>query len=481
MVGKMIRTEPFSPMRFTSEGVIELRGKKIPYHTICEDNVFYDNEGKAIASIFSYSYFRSDVPNPAERPVLFGFNGGPGGSSVMVHAGFLGTKRIYYTEDVDAPPTLPPFLAGDNPDCLLDIADVVLVDPVGTGFGMLLDPAYEDPFYTSEGDAEALLLFVKQWLARYQRYHSPKYLVGESYGCTRAAIAAGIASFMGENRTWQIAFDGLILIGNTVTVGNYFNKNISVEPAVLQFPTCAAIHWYYDRPTGQTLEEFVDEARQFADTEYLVALYRGDSLTGEARERIKDKIRYYTGVSDAYLEKRGLRLEESGYRLDYAKKKGFMISRHDARVTVACVHPHTYQADVTALDDGVMAKYGPVFDGVLQGTIFPTLGIHTERTFVNSYRERWKSLDTKTFNTGEWLSGAMKRCPGMRTFFANGWYDLCTQAGIIYYTMNHAGLPKDRTFFKGYPSGHMLYIGEDNVKALTEDIRSFVLGKDPTK
>lgn len=476
----IMRTEPFQPAKFEADGEITLRGKVIPYHTVSEDNVFYNDDGKPIATIFSYSYFRTDVNDTASRPVLFCFNGGPGGSSMLVHAGFLGTKRVYYSDDLDNVTGLPPYRAGDNPNCLLDIADVVLVDPVGTGFGMLLDPAYEDQFYQADGDAEALLLFIKQWMARYDRHLSPKYLVGESYGCTRAAIAAGIANGRGEDRTYAMAFDGLVMIGNTVTVGNYFNKNIPVESSVLMLPTCAAIRWYYDRPGGQTVEEFVEEARHFADTEYLLALYQGDSLEGEAREAFVGKLSYYAGVPEKFLEEHGLRIHELTWRPEFARIHNCMVSRHDARITLENVYPQTAIGNRLHLDDGVMAKYDPIFDAVLQGVLFPTLGIKNfNRTFVNSYVEKWKSLDTKKYNTGERLCEAMRRNPGMRTFFANGWYDLCTQIGIIYYTMNHAGLPKNRTFLKGYPSGHMLYIGEDNVEALTEDIRTFVQGGNP--
>mgnify|MGYP002565224731 CR=1 FL=1 len=127
----------FKPARFTSEGTVTLCSGTIPYRTVCEDNVFYNKEGKAIASIFSYSYFRSDVKDPTDRPVLFGFNGGPGSSSMMVHVGFLGTKRMKYFADPDQPTTLPPYEAVDNIDCLLDVADIVVVDPVATGYGLL--------------------------------------------------------------------------------------------------------------------------------------------------------------------------------------------------------------------------------------------------------------------------------------------------------------------------------------------------------
>ena len=197
----------------------------VPYHTVSEDNVFYTTDGKPIASIFSYSYFRKDVEDTSTRPVIFGFNGGPGSSCMYVHAGFLGTRRLSYGEP-DRPTALGPYTVIDNPDCLLDIADIVLVDPVGTGYGVLLDDDKKDQFFGIEEDAEALLTFIELWLHRYNRWLSPKYLVGESYGCTRSAVAAGIAATSGKEKSYGVSFDGLVLIGNTVTVGKYFGENI---------------------------------------------------------------------------------------------------------------------------------------------------------------------------------------------------------------------------------------------------------------
>ena len=133
-----MKADEFKPARFEANGKITLRGKEIPYHTVSEDNVFYNKDGKPIASIFSYSYFRTDVEDTTNRPVIFGYNGGPGSSSMYVHAGFLGTRRLAYGEP-DRPSAFGPYEVIDNPDCLLDVADLVLVDPVGTGYGVVID------------------------------------------------------------------------------------------------------------------------------------------------------------------------------------------------------------------------------------------------------------------------------------------------------------------------------------------------------
>ena len=477
----LLKTDVFTPSRFTAEGEIELRGKKIPYHTVCEDNVFYDDEGKALASIFSYSYFRSDVEDKKSRPVMFCFNGGPGTSSMMVHAGFLGTKRLKYGEVDDIGLPLPPYESVDNAQCLLDIADLVIIDPVGTGFGRLLDESKRDMFYGIEQDAEAILTFIQKWLAKYNRWQSPKYMCGESYGCTRAATVAGIGSTGASDRAYSIAFDGLILIGNTVTNGTHFGAGKMVYPAVLAFPTLAATNWYHNHPSEQTVEEFVAEAKQFADTEYLLALYQGERLQGEAREKIMEKVMYYTGVSREYLIKRELVVEDVEFRGEVCRKQGKSVARLDGRITRP-LYSGMEEAKWGMRDDPSVGKYDPFFQSILLGVICPKLNIKWDRNFLssNGLYAKWDN-NIKGRTTAECVSDAMRRIPNMRVFFMNGWYDLCTETGILWYTMNHSNFPKERVYFKGYESGHMIYLDEVNVKMVNDDVRKFVKGLDPTK
>ena len=472
----------FKPSRFTSSGTVHTRKGDIPYHTVSEDNIFYNKEGKAIASVFSYSYFRSDVEDASGRPVIFGFNGGPGSSSMMVHTGFLGTKRLKYFDDPDQPSTLPPYEAVDNIDCLIDTADIVVVDPVGTGYGLLLDDEYADQFFTIDNDAEALLTFISGWLTRYDRWLSPKYLVGESYGCIRSAVAAGIATGGGSKRSYSMAFDGIVFIGNSVTTGRYFNQDIPCELTVISMPTVAAINWYHNHPSSQSLEEFVYEAREFAESDYMTALFRGNSLDPEQYRSVLDKLKYYTGMSEEYLTEHRLRWDEEGVVKEITRKKGYDVSRYDGRMTLP--HFSTQMGhNYTTVKDDPSVKYSSYFHSVFRGYVCPMLNIKLEPDFLSSagFSYDYFIRETKDRLPGEQLSSAMRRVPGMRVFFANGWYDICTQIGMVWYLANHAWLPEDRTFIKAYPSGHMLYIGEENIEELNNDIRKFLQGQDPSK
>lgn len=479
----MFRTESFKadsfePARFESKGKIILNGEEIRYHTVSEDNVFYGKDGKPVASIFTYSYFRNDI-DASERPVLFGFNGGPGSASMYVHAGFLGPRRLKYGEP-DRPSAFGPYEVIDNPDCLLDIADLVLIDPVGTGYGVLIDEEAGKDFLGIEQDAEALLALVERWARRYGRTMSPKYLVGESYGCTRAAVAAGIAATEGKDRAYGTAFDGLVLIGNTVTVGKYFAEGIPAESSVLGFPTYAGVHWFHHRPTDQTVKEFVMEAKKFADTEYVLALYKGEDLSDEEKEHIIDRVTYYTGVSREYLIRNGLKIDDNTFRSEVCMKEGRAVSRYDGRMTRPLLEPQVVEAASGVWDDATADRYDPYFYAALTGDLLPRLNVKLERNYINAtnYYKTWNKEESMG-TTAVQLRNAMTRRPGMRTFFANGWFDLCTEFGYVFHTVSHAGLPRERVFVKGYSSGHMIYIGEENVRELCLDIRGFILGKNP--
>lgn len=475
----------FVPARFESDGEIELRGQRVLYHTVCEDNVFYDKAGKPLATIFSYTYFRSDVQDTADRPVIFAFNGGPGSSSMHVHAGMFGPVRVAYAE-TERPTSLPPYEYKENPDCLLDVADLVMVDPVGTGYGMLLDEASESKFFGIEEDAEALLFFIEGWLNRYRRWTSPKYLAGESYGCTRAATALGIAATQSRDRTFGMTFNGVVMIGNTVTTGRYFGVEVPVEPAVLAFPTYAAIHWYQNHPSEETLDAFVARAKQFADTTYLEALYKGQRLRGEERDAVLRQITAFTGLSRQYLEDRALRIDDESFRREVIRDKGAVVSRYDGRMTRPRYQPEVDEPAFGQWDDASTDRYNSCFYGVLTGVIFPRLNIRLDRAYVPSlcmydpFQKKFKwNREAPMGTTAQQLRNALVHTHGLRAFFANGYYDTATHIGIIYYMLDHAGLPLERVCMKGYPSGHMIYIGEDNVKSLSDDVRAFLAGGMP--
>lgn len=474
--------DPFHPAHFHSDGTLQLNGQTVSYRTVSEDNVFYDDSGNAIASVFSFSYFRNEE-NPSDRPVLFCFNGGPGSSSMLIHAGCFGTKRIAYPESVVEHPSLPPYKVIDNPNCLLDAADLVMVDPVGTGFARLLDPAAKEQFLGIEADAEALVVFIQHWLTKYHRWNSPRYLVGESYGCTRAVTAAAIACSNGKKDSYHLAFNGIICIGNTITTASYFNRGIPVEYAVEALPTMAAIHWYHHlSDSGIPLEEFVSKARQFADHDYLIALHKGIFLTDAEKAQLAEQLMYYTGVSEEYLEKRDFRLERISFCKEVLRKDKKVVSVYDGRFARQEFLPQIDEESGRFFSDASMARYGTACQAALHSAILPALGIHDfDRVYIasTSYGSELEkaplwNFETERYHSADRLSFVMNAIPGMRLMFINGYYDLCTQTGVLRHTLSHAHVDPDRIHLKEYPSGHMAYIGEENVRDISNDIREFI-------
>ena len=283
-----------------------------------------------------------------------------------------------------------------------------------------------------------------------------------------------------RERGYGIAFDGIVFIGNTVTVGKYFGEGLPVETSVLGFPTYAGVNWYHNHPTDQSVEDFVKEAKAFADHDYVLALYKGEAISEEEKEHILEKVSYYTGVSREYLIRHGLKIDDDDYRQEVLKTKGKAVSRYDGRVTRPLLEPEQDEIKKALWDDATADRYDTFFYAAFTGDLLPKLNVKLDRNFIpgTDYYMHWDKEEKKG-TTAEELRYAMTRRPGMRAFFANGWFDLCTEFGYAWHTMDHAGLPKDRVFWKGYQSGHMIYLGEDNVHELCSDIRDFILGKNP--
>jgi len=472
-----ISVEAFTPSKFTAQGCIRVRGQEVPYTVTSEDNLLYNDEGKAVGSIFSYSYVRSDVENPEPRPVIFVFNGGPGSSCIWLHVGMFGAQRIKL-DDPEAVnvPTVAPFAIEDNPYSLLDVADIVCIDPVGTGYGRLLDKEYAKEFYAVEADAEAIAHFIEGWLSRNKRWNSPHYLAGESYGTTRAAVIAGIMSSESKARTFGVAIDGLILMGNTVSPGRgMFNS--PVEHSVIILPTLAATHWYHNHPVKYSVEQFVEEAYEFAGTEYLTGLFAGDSLKGKKREQLIKKLMHFTGMKREYLEEHFLRIDMMDFMHLVCKDKGLSVGFYDGRYTLPNPTGRIGQYEVVA-DDPALGVYPAAFVGAFHDGFKEKLNITFDRHYyvmsgdVNTTWDR----QNKHRTTAEYLSSAMRRNPKMKVMFANGYYDLCTIMGNVRYTVNQIGMDPDRTFVREYPSGHMPYLGDVSTSMMTEDIRKLMLG-----
>ena len=460
--------------RYEAAGSCEINGKKIEYDTVCEDVVF-ESEHTPVASMFSYSYI---AKNEGEnRPVLFVFNGGPGAASIQLHIGFLGPQRVKYPDAV-RPSINPPYEVEDNPNFLLDQCDLVFIDPVGTGYSRIWDPEKaSEIFWSVDGDAHSMVLFIENWLSKYGRWNSSKFLCGESYGTIRAC-AVSDAAMISNNTLRAVSFNGIILHSSILNLQPFFGP-VPREYSVVNFTAMAATNWYHNSVGKGSLCDFVAKAEKFANGEYASALALGvDSLEKSRRQGLLENLEYYTGVSKDFFEKNDYRIEIWQYKEEVLAKKGMDVGLYDGRYTLMKT-PNMGQRDLgDVADDPCMAQYTPSYVAVWHDYFVKKLNIDPLRP-VNLIQflgdERFWNYKTDS-QPAQSIAAAMRRNPEMRLLVGAGYYDLCTTPGNAKFVFETSGVPKDRLTFKEYESGHMLFVGDEPAKKAADDIREFLGG-----
>ncbi len=466
----LFKVDNDSPLgkEFVTTGKLDIHGTEISYKTVSEDIVFAGKDGNPIASMFAYSYFRTDVDS-SDRPVMFAFNGGPGSSSIWIHMGMLGIIRVKY-DDPLKPSTTPPFETENNPHCLLDICDIVCIDPVGTGFSKIFDEDAVKEFWSIQGDAYAFTLLIERWLTKYDRWNSPRILCGESYGTVRNATMAG-SMMIGGGRAKLIPISGLVMMGTALNMGNPRPQTYQ-EPSVLNFSAYAGVNWYYNSEGKGSLEEFVAEAQDFCDQSYVKALYMGNRLDPADKEEVLEKLEYYTGINKEFYRKHHMRIDLNEYRTNLlgGKNIGFYDGRFNMKDS-----DQMGRAEILP-DDEAMGQFAVSYANAVNNQLRRFLGIDDGRPFtpVNDYINYIWNKDVYHMTT-ENLMAAVRRNQDLRIFFANGYYDLCTITGNTRYMVSQLDLPEDRIVFKEYAGGHMLYVGEEGAQPLEEDLRKFIL------
>jgi len=471
-----MQTEVFSAGSFEAEGSVTLAGgKTVPFKSICQDNVFYNDEEKAIGTMFTYSYFRSDIKDSSARPVIFFFNGGPGSGSLWLHVGLFGPWRVKY-DDPNAvnTPSLPPYRVENNELCLLDIADLVFIDPVGTGWGRLLEKDSGERFYGMDNDADCFNTLIHIWLSKYNRWQSPKYLLGESYGTNRAALLAESLSGSSQGEFSCVGVNGLILLGNAIGQGEDVLKFDSVEDAALSLPSMAATNWYHNKLDG-TLEEFVEKAYDFCEGEYITALFKGERLSDAEKDAIAEKVSYFSGLKKETVLEQNLRPKKWEYLKLVLKDKGLEVGVYDSRYTLPI--NEDYSMDNMVRDDSAISQYTPSFMAAISGHFKQALNItHNRKYYAISGEVNKAWTRTSKRSCAKCLAASMRRNPELQVLFSSGIYDIQCQMGQARYLASHIGLDLKRVKISEYPSGHMAYLGEPAAKRFADDVRAMVEG-----
>ncbi len=459
---------------------ISIAGKPLAY-TVTTGKLPLKNElGETEADVFFMAYTLDGVADRASRPLMFSFNGGPGSSSVWLHLGALGPRRVKMRPDGAMPP--PPYQLVDNPHTWLDQTDLVFIDPVGTGYSRPSKPDLGKKFWGVQGDLESVGEFIRLYLTRYQRWSSPLFLVGESYGTTRAA---GLSGYLVDK---GIAFNGILLVSSILNFETARFARGNELPYSLYLPTYTATAWYHKRLPAdlqsRDLKSVLDEAEVWSGGDYARFLALGGDATREQRTAALDRLARYTGLERRYLDLSDLRVPIQNFCKELMRSERRTVGRLDSRFTGV----DDRVVSETPEFDPSMAAIRPPYTAMFNQYVRAELGYKTDLTYhilgggIGPWD--WGSAGSGFADVSGALRAAFSRNPDMRLFVASGYYDLATPYFATDYTLAHLMLEpaeRARVMTREYEAGHMMYIHEGELARLKRDVVEFIRGALATK
>lgn len=463
--------KPSLPAASTSTTTHRVRigGKEITYTATAGKLPVLSDTGETEAEIF-YVAYSSQPQQKKRRPLLFVFNGGPGAASVWLHLGALGPKRVQMLPDGNMP--APPFKLVDNAYSWLDQGDLVFVDPVGTGYSRATKPDLAKNFTNVRGDIESLVRFIRLYLTRNERWSSPLFVVGESYGSFRTA---GLAEYLVEH---GVALNGVILVSTILNLQTTTFDPGNDLPYQLFLPSYTATAWYHNKlaPDLQAdLNRTLQAAEEWAGGEYLTALNKGDRLTAEERRSVVEKFARFTGLSPALVDNRNLRIDSRTFVRELLRDRGQTVGFMDSRFMAANVDPsapHGFDPTVTTIR--------PPFTAAFNTYIREELGYKSELEYFTLGggigHWDWEAKNSYA-DTSENLRDAMAKNPYMKVLVASGVFDLATPHFATEYTLAHLGVPaslKKNITVRRYQSGHMMYLESGSLAQLKQDVAEFM-------
>lgn len=424
------------------------------------------------AQIFYMAYTLDDVKNPDERPLIFVFNGGPGSASVWLHLGALGPKRVVMAEEGFMP--APPYRLEENEFTWLDLADLVFIDPVGTGYSRATKDEDNKNYWGLEKDLESVGEFIRLYLGRFERWGSPLFLAGESYGTTRASGLAGHLVDRG------IALNGIMLISTVMNFQTLRFDNGNDLPYALYVPAYTATAHYHNK-LGKKLQErplreVLSEVEEWVDNEYTIALAKGDRLPEKEADKIADKLAKYTGLSKKFVKGANLRVEIWRFCKELVRDDSRMVGRLDSRFIGISSSSETEYPDF----DPSMNAIIPPYTAMINQYVRKELGYKTDLNYEilsGKVNQSWEYEGGHYPNTSEYLRSAFAKNPHMKLFVGQGYYDLATPYFAAYYTLEHLGLDKSlqgSVTTAEYEAGHMMYLHIPSLSKLKDDVDEFM-------
>ena len=451
---------------------IKVGSKTLKYTATTGMMPLKNEEGNHHANIFYVAYTLDGVKDTANRPLCFVFNGGPGSSSVWLHLGAVGPKRVKMEDEGWLPQ--PPYQLEDNPHTWLDETDLVFIDPVGTGFSRAINADDNKKFWSLQGDLDSVGEFIRLYLTRYSRWSSPLFMSGESYGTTRAAGLSGHLINKG------IAFNGIMLISTIINFQTARFVRGNDLPYSLFLPTYTATAWYHkqlpDDLQSKPLEEVLAEVEAWTAGDYTLALMKGDKLADDERQTVIEKLSRYTGLDESYIDGTKLRINIMRFCKELLRDANKTVGRLDSRFKG--------YADLAITEfpefDPSMSAIMPPYTAMLNQYVRESLGYETDDTYeILSFKvnQSW-DYDKGTFpDTSDRLRQALERNPYMKVYVGQGYYDLATPHFAAHYSLNHMGISPDlheNISYYFYEAGHMYYLDINELKKLKADVSEFI-------
>lgn len=459
----------------STEHSIRIGTETIPYKATASTILLKDDKGEPVASIFSVAYTRTDVQDPSQRPIAFLYNGGPGSSAVWLHIGAFGPRRVLTR---NAAPTGPgPYQLVDNADSLLDKTDLVFIDPVGTGFSRVVGKGDTKNFWGVDQDVKSFADFIGIYISRNNRWNSPKFLIGESYGTFRSVA---LARYLQSER--GIYINGIALLSKVFDLSTLEFNLTDDRSYIFYVPSYAAAAWYYktlkNRPSD--LVPFLKEARQWASTDYAAALLKGDALADPERSQVAKRLSDFTGLDVDYILKANLRVSLPQFAAELERSRGLTVGRYDSRYS----GPTDDRLSEYARHDPSFDAINGAFNAAINSYLRQDLKFSSDLTYETLNGEidsRWdwkhRGNEPGTVSVDKDLVQALITNPALRVQTENGWFDMATPFFATEFTVDHLQLPpslRGHIDFKYYDSGHMIYLNEQDLPKLKQNIAGLI-------
>jgi carboxypeptidase C (cathepsin A) len=484
------KTPPPVDQIVETQHTIRIHNQEIPYTVTCGTIVLKEEiekkgekEGEAEgekpkAQIFFIAYIRDDVEDKASRPITFSFNGGPGSSSVWMHLGLLGPRRVLMDEIGN--PLPPPYQLVDNEYTLLDQTDLVFIDPVSTGYSRPVIGEKARQFHSFKKDIESVGDFIRLYTTRYQRWLSPKFLIGESYGTTRAA---GLSGYLQDRHGMYL--NGLMLISSVLNFQTLEFEQGNELPYSLFLPTYTATAWYHRRLPADLQSDLylaIKEAEEFAFGEYALALMKGNTLAPEEHASIVSKLARLTGLSEAYIEQTNLRIEIFRFTKELLRDERRTVGRLDSRFKGIDrdAAGERFEDDPSMVN--IMGPYTATFYDYVRRELKFEVDLPYEILNIKVWPWSYAEHENRYVEVSETLRRAMSINPFLKVYVANGYFDLATPYFATKYTFDHLGLDASiqKNLSMGYfEAGHMMYIHLPSLLKLKDQLTEFVQSAQP--